>query len=148
MSPKVVAELANKVESPAIVISENNNQFDLEEDMYLSEWFRNKIRASETFSQNLYAALCNNEFQKLEVVPILKEQTWSCSWRSAGGIVARIRKEGDYMDWYCSGIQDFSSDEADPRFYPGRNVAEGIITDEIREDLQTLGWVPLDKTKE
>jgi hypothetical protein len=125
-----------------------NNPHDLEEDMYLSEWFRNKIRANETFSQNLYAALCNNEFQKLEVVPILKEQTWSCSWRAAGGIVARIRNEGDYLNWYCSGIQDFSHDKEDTRFYPGRNVAEGIITDEIRADLQTLGWVPLDKTKE
>jgi hypothetical protein len=121
---------------------------DLEEDMYLSEWFRTKVRASETYAQNLYAAMCNNEFQKLEVIPILKEETWRCSWRSAGGIIARIRKGGDYMDWYCSGIQDFSSDQADPCFYPGRNVSEGTITDEIRADLQTLGWVPLDKTKE
>ncbi len=120
----------------------------MEEDMYLSEWFRNKVRSSKTFSQNLYAAMCNNEFQKLEVIPILKEETWRCSWRSAGGVVSRIRKEGDYMDWYCSGIQDFSGDEADTNFYPGRNVAEGTITDEIRTDLQKLGWVPLDKTKE
>ena len=148
MEPRAVAELANKVESPAIVVLENNNQFDLEEDMYLSDWFRTKVRKHDYYAQNLYAALCNNEFQKLEVIPILKEQTWSCSWRSAGGTVALIRKEGDYMDWYCSGIQDFSSDEADPRFTGGRHVPEGTSTDEIREDLQKLGWVPLDKTKE
>jgi hypothetical protein len=125
-----------------------DNRPDLEEDMYLSEWFRNKIRASKSFSQNLYAALCNNEFQKLEVVPILKEETWACSWRSAGGIVARIRKESDYMDWYCSGIHAFSSDQEDSYYVQNKYVPEGTITDEIREDLQKLGWVPLDKTKE
>ena len=117
----------------------------MEEDMYLSEWFRNKVRESETYAQNLYAAICNNDFQKLEVVPILKEQTWSASWRAAGGVVARIRNDGDYLNWYCSGIQDFSRDEADPNFYPGRNVEEGTITDEIREDLKKLGWVGVTK---
>jgi hypothetical protein len=133
---------ANKVERIAIVvINENPNQYDLEEDMYLSEWFRNKVRTQHQYAQNLYAAMCNNEFQKLEVMPILKDQTWSCSWRAAGGVVARIRNEGDYMNWYCSGIQDFSRDETDPRFNGGGYVPEGTITDEIREDLQKLGWV-------
>jgi hypothetical protein len=134
--------IANKAERIAIaVMSTRNNLPDMEEDMYLSEWFRTKVREHKYYAQNLYAALCNNNFQKLEVVPILKEQTWSCSWRSAGGIVARIIGEGDYMDWYCSGIQDFSSDEADPRFSGGKYVPEGIVTDEIRKDLQKLGWV-------
>jgi hypothetical protein len=137
-----VVVTANKVERIAIVvINENPNQYDLEEDMYLSEWFRNKVRTQHQYAQNLYAAMCNNEFQKLEVMPILKDQTWSCSWRAAGGVVARIRNEGDYMNWYCSGIQDFSRDETDPRFNGGGYVPEGTITDEIREDLQKLGWV-------
>ena len=109
--------------------------------MYLSDWFRNKVRTQHHYAQNLYAAMCNNEFQKLEVVPILKEETWSCSWRAAGGVVARIQNEGDYMNWYCSGIQDFSRDEADPRFNGGGYVPEGVITDEIRVDLQKLGWI-------
>ena len=117
-----------------------NNRPDMEEDMYLSDWFRTKVRTNGTYSQNLYAALCNNDFQKLDVIPILTEETWSCSWRAAGGIVARIRKEGDYLDWYCSGI-----------FQEGHHiegyVEESTVTKEIREDLQKLGWVPLDKTK-
>lgn len=136
----------NRAESRAIVIAEDN--YNLEQDMNNAEWFVSKVKQSPLYAQNIYAALCNNDFQKLEVMPILKNQTWSCSWRYAGGLVAHIRKEGDYMDWYCSGIQDFSSDEADPRFYPGRNVPEGIITDEIRADLQKLGWIVVDKTKE
>jgi len=113
----------------------------MEADMMSSEWFKSKVQKNEYYAQNLYAALCNNDFQKLEVVPILKEETWSCSWRYAGGIVAEILGEGDYMDWYCSGIQDFSSDQEDTRFYPGRHVSEGTITEEIQQDLQKLGWV-------
>ena len=112
----------------------------MEEDMYLSERFRTKVRTQEYYAQNLYAALCNNNFQKLEVVPILKEQTWSCSWRAAGGVVARLIGEGDYLDWYCSGIQDFSSDQADPKFNGGHYVPEGVVSDEIHKDLKELGW--------
>ena len=140
---------ANKAEKIATVVTTiRSNPHDLEEDMYLSEWFRIKVREHKYYAQNLYAALCNNDFQKLEVMPILKDQQWSCSWRAAGGVVARLIGKGDYLDWYCSGIQDFSSDHADPGFSGGGYVPEGIITDEIREDLQKLGWIPLDKTKE
>jgi len=76
--------------------------------------------------------MCNNYFQKLDVIEVLKENTWSCSWRYAGGIVAHMRGEGDYIDWYCSGIRD-----PDDSGY----VPEGCITDEIRSDLQKLGWI-------
>ena len=136
----------NRAESRAIVIAEDN--YNLEQDMNNAEWFVSKVRTQEYYAQNIYAALCNNDFQKLEVMPILKNQTWSCSWRAAGGVVARLIGEGDYLDWYCSGIQDFSSDQADPRFNGGQYVPEGIITDEIRADLQKLGWIVVDKTKE
>jgi hypothetical protein len=117
-------------------------QPDLEEDMFLAEWFRTKVRENKSFAQNLYAALCNNEFQKLEVVPILKEETWSCSWRAAGGIVSRLRKEGDYMDWYCSGMGGFATMDDDPDEYLTKNgyVPESKVTDEIEKDLRILGW--------
>lgn len=128
------------------VITENSNQYDLEEDMHLSGWFKRKVQSSHTYSQNLYAAICNNNFQKLEVLPILKDQTWSASWRYAGGIIARLRDDGDYLNWYCSGIQDFSSDQEDTHFIQNKHVAEGVVTDEIRVDLQKLGWIVVDKT--
>ena len=110
---------------------------NMEYDLRSTEWILLKVRASKVYAQNLYAAICNNDFQKLDVMPILKNQTWSASWRSAGGIVADMRQEGDYIDWYCSGIREM---DAEPNGY----VPESVVTDEIREDLKTLGWIVLD----
>lgn len=118
------------------------NKPNLEQDLQRSDYLLEKIRSSDSYAQNLYAALCNMRWQKLEVLPILKEEYWSCSWRAAGGIVSRLRNyNGDYMDYYCSGIQDFSRDEADPKFNGGGYVAEGIVTEEIQNDLKGLGWI-------
>jgi hypothetical protein len=86
--------------------------------------------------------MCNNDFQKLDVMPILKNQTWSASWRYVGGIVADMRQEGDYIDWYCSGIRN--DDGYDPELniaFPNGYVPESAVTDEIREDLKRLGWI-------
>jgi hypothetical protein len=112
----------------------NNMEYDLRS----SEWMCANARASDTYAQNLYAAMCNNDFQKLDVVPILKEETWSCSWRHSGGVIADMLGKGDYIDWYCSGIGDGlgNGDVTGVKGY----VPEGCITDEIRNDLQRLGW--------
>jgi len=125
---------------------------NMEEDMHNASWFVLKVRESEIYAQNLYAAMCNMQFQKLEVIPILKEERWSCSWRSSGGIVADLRDEGDYMNWYCSGIGSgieagsFCDDDELSVPY-GDNisgyVAEGTVTEEIRQDLRKLGWIPI-----
>ena len=115
----------------------NNMEYDLRS----SEWMCANARASDVYAQNLYAAMCNNDFQKLDVMPILKEETWSCSWRHSGGVIADMLGKGDYIDWYCSGIgNDDSGYGLDHR--PAKSyVPEGCITDEIRNDLQRLGWV-------
>lgn len=109
---------------------------NLEYDLRTCEWMLHKVRDSEVYAQNLYCALCNNDFVKHEVMPILKEQLWHCSWRYAGGIIADMRQEGDYIDWYCSGIRDD---------YEGGYVAESDITEEIKQDLLALGWLVYDK---
>ena len=127
---------------------ENNMEFD----MRSSDWMVAKVRASRVYAQNLYAAMCNNEFQEFDVWPILKDDRWSASWRSAGGIVADLRGEGDYIDWYCSGIRnneplepgewDSWTPEQQTFYKEGLAfVGEGMITDEIHEDLKRLGWV-------
>lgn len=113
---------------------------NLEYDLRSTTWILEKARTSESYAQNIYAALCNNEFQKLDVMEVLKNNTWSCSWRYAGGIVAHMREQGDYIDWYCSGIGDGlgNGDPSNIKKY----VSEGCITKEIRNDLQKLGWIP------
>ena len=115
---------------------------DMEWDLRTNDWILEKVRASDTYAQNLYAAMCNNDFQKLEVMPILKEETWSCSWRYAGGIIADMRQQGDYIDWYCSGIGSGlgNGDEDGTKGY----VGESVVTDEIRADLKQLGWIVVD----
>ena len=99
---------------------------NLESDLLNSEWITNKCKTSPIYSQNLYAALCNNRF-------FYGDKEWTCSWRYAGGLVAGLVGEGgDYMDYYCSGIG------------AGHNegfIAESVVTDEISLDLARIGWV-------
>lgn len=115
---------------------------NLEYDLRSTDWILAKVQASDNYAQNLYAAMCNNDFQRLDTWPILTDKRWSCSWRYAGGIVAHMRESGDYIDWYCSGIRDVDHAEKDIQ---GRfPVSESVVTDEIRADLKELGWVVLD----
>lgn len=109
---------------------------DLEADILACDWMITKIKNSDIYAQNLYAALCNNQFMKNEIWPILKNDLWSCSWRYAGGIIADIRESGDYMDWYCSGIINSKTNNGKTKF-----VDESVVTDEIRSDLFAIGWV-------
>ena len=115
---------------------ENNLEWDLR----TTDWVLDKCR-HDTYAQNLYAALCNMQWQKIEVWPILKDEYWSCSWRSAGGIVADIQGKGDYIDWYCSGMGDGlgNGDSTGTKGY----VPEGTVTDEIENDMYVLGWIPV-----
>ena len=110
---------------------------NLEYDLRSTRWICDRTKSTKTYAQNLYAALCNNLFQKNEVWNILQDRQWSCSWRHAGGIVAHMREEGDYIDWYCSGIQG----EPDDDWVDLGHVPEGTVTDQIREDLFRLGWI-------
>ena len=118
---------------------ENRPENDLEYDLRTTDWILEKARSSDVYAQNIYASMCNMRWIKREVLPILKDEFWSCSWRSAGGIVADMLQKGDYIDWYCSGIKGgLSYDDAGPEGY----VPEGTITDEIREDFGKIGWIP------
>lgn len=118
---------------------------NLEYDLRSTKWICDKAKASETYAQNVYAALCNQDWQRNDVWPLLKGETYSCSWRYAGGIVADMIEQGDYIDWYCSGIRggDFP-DAIDVPYEQKKFVPEGNVTDEIREDFFKLGWIPVD----
>jgi hypothetical protein len=114
---------------------------NLEYDLRTTDWILEKVRTRDDYAQNLYAAMCNREFQRLDVMPILKGETWGCSWRYAGGIIADMQEKGDYIDWYCSGIRDSDRETEDT---DSLYVTEGTVTDEVREDLNRLGWAVLD----
>ncbi len=96
---------------------------NLELDLCKSDWIADKCKYGEIYSQNLYAALCNNRF-------FYGEEEWTCSWRFAGGLVADLRDCGeDYLDWYCSGMNNTKG-----------FVEESVVTDEISLDLMKIGW--------
>ncbi len=124
---------------------ENRPENDLEYDLRTTEWILEKARNRDEYAQHIYAALSNMRWQKLEVFPILKDEFWSCSWRSAGGIVADMLQKGDYIDWYCSGMGGLADYDTDPKEWAERTkyVPEGTVTEEIREDFQKLGWIPV-----
>jgi hypothetical protein len=97
---------------------------DLEQDLFSNSTIKDKCKHSKVYSQNLYAAMCNNRF-------FYGENQWTCSWRMSGGIVADLRDCGeDYLDYYCSGMINLNG-----------SVSESVVTDEIRLDLAKMGWV-------
>lgn len=107
-----------------------------------------KIRADDKrYAQNLYAAWCNMQWCKRDTWPVLSEKYWTASWRSSGGIVADLRNKGeDYMDYYCSGMGGLATyDEKEGAEYMSKMgfVPESKITDEIADDLDSIGWFPV-----
>jgi hypothetical protein len=131
---------------------------NMEYDLRSTQWIIDKAK-DDAYAQNLYAAMCNNDFTKNDVWPILTEKRWSCSWRHAGGIIADMQGKGDYIDWYCSGIRDSKildddefralTKEQQESYIQGKKfVPESCVTDEIREDLLKLGWIVIDETEE
>jgi hypothetical protein len=88
---------------------------DLEHDLKQSVRIRDLAR-SDLFSTLLYGALCNTTWRHKAA-----GVEWSCSWRSAGAVIAHLRCEGDYLDWYCSG-------------------GEGLVDDQVLSEIELLGW--------
>jgi len=117
----------------------NNMEYDLRASAELCA----KVKASDVYAQNLYAAMCNMTWQRREFWQEMKGEVWHCSWRHAGGIVADMREAGDYIDWYCSGIRNDAG--YNPEFniaFPNGYVPESVVTEEIELDLNRLGWRP------
>lgn len=125
---------------------------NMEYDLRSTQWILDKVRGDEVYAQHLYAAMCNNEFTKRDLWPVLSEKKWSASWRHAGGIIADMREEGDYIDWYCSSIRDIATLEDEQFQQMTREqqehylkmqafVSESVVTEEIENDLYELGWL-------
>ena len=91
-------------------------------DIIDSQNIKNKMRASKDYCKRFYAAMCNTDLYKVGATG-----EYGYSWRSAGGLIADILGEGDYLNWYCSGN-------------------EGFVDDEVQNDLNAIGWkvVPME----
>lgn len=77
----------------------------------------NRIRSDEELCRQMWSALANVSWKHAN------GDTASYSFRAAGDMIAALRGEGEYMDWYCSG-------------------PEAVVSDEIREAMAAQGWVP------
>jgi hypothetical protein len=108
--------------------------FNLERDIRSTDWIISKVRHREIYAQNLYAALCNNEYVPEDVWGILKNIHWDCTWRYAASIVADIREDDSYIDWYCSGTGFAGTD------FTGF-VEESYVTEEVESDFNQIGWL-------
>jgi len=128
---------ANKIHDPKW--QKNNMEYDLR----ASKEMCDKVKESDNYAQNLYAAMCNMDWQSREFWQELKGETWSCSWRHAGGIVADMQEKGDYIDWYCSGIGNAELGNGLTGADGAGYVPEGVVTEEIESDLNQLGWRPV-----
>ncbi len=63
-------------------------------------------------------------FLQIKIAPLFPryDYVYSCSWRTAGSIVAEIRNKGEnYLNFYCSGN-------------------EGTVDDEFYFDMKEYGW--------
>jgi hypothetical protein len=57
-----------------------------------------------------------------------------------------MRQEGDYIDWYCSGMgglnQEYDAKETNAQWQKRTGyVPESQVTEEIENDLHRLGWL-------
>ena len=81
---------------------------------------RAETGADTPLSTALWCALANVDWQHASGAE------FSCTWRYAGDVVAALRQEGSYLDWYCCS-EDY-----------------GTVAPEILVALAQEGWVPVD----
>jgi len=112
IEPLFVDEVDADLDTPLTAAADVS---DLERDLLRSDRMRSLVR-SELFATLLYSALCNTlwRYQRAST-------EWRCSWRHAGSIVADLRGEGCYLDWYCS-------------------MGEGLVDEQVLAEIRELGW--------
>ena len=78
------------------------------------ENFYVQLREDRAFGEVIWSALTNTEWIKGDAV-------LSYSFRAAGDLIASMRREGDYLDWYCC-------------------ARPGVVSPEIAGNMAVYGW--------
>lgn len=104
-------------------------EYDLEKELMNSDLIKNKVK-DPIYAQKLYAAMCNIQWLK-----DTQKNPWSISWRGAGDVVSALIGEGDYLDYYCSGIIPYEMEHS-----PLSPTREGNVDPQIENDLAQMGW--------
>lgn len=127
------------------IIDSNSARNLFEEQIENDLEIRLKLK-DDIYAQNLYAALCNIQWIYKDVFELIKREKFATySWRGAGELIARLRDQGEtYLDYYFSGMFFDDYEDGLQRYQKTGFVREGVVTEEIRQDLDRLGWIPLE----
>lgn len=119
---RISAEDAVFTDRPDLVRRRKDELTGLEADLACDPLVLAAVQ-DKAFAQELYGALCNLTWLK-------DAETWECSWRYAGGMVADLRGRNEsYLDFYLSGN-------------------EGHATSEVAGHLGRLGWIQAPEEQE
>lgn len=82
------------------------------------------IRSDDDMAAKMWAALANQDWQHED------GHMASYSFRAAGDLVAAIRGNGDYMDWYCSHDYPYAGEDiTGPMLEQGWMIMEDNVPD-------------------
>ena len=70
--------------------------------------FGERMKTDDDLCSRIWSSLANVDWYYVKGE---KKFSVGYSFRAAGGLIARIRELGDYMDWYCSGPYSTVDDE-------------------------------------
>lgn len=107
-----------------------------------------KINDSITYAQHMYAALCYNSFQYLDLINILQDATTQYTPHEAESVVLSLQINKNSSNWRnrLSELSDSEFRELyidDQELYLENRafVEEGCITHEVLTDLKSIGWI-------